>query len=89
MPCLLAVLVVAFPRIAILVLYFFTNFFQGVYDTVLLPLLGFLILPITLVAYTYLQKSGPTDQTTTVVILVIAVVLDLGLLGGSRYRRGD
>ena len=87
MPCLLAVLVVAFPRVAIVLLYLFPNFFRGVYDTVLLPLLGFLILPITLVAYTYLQKSGTTDQTTMLVILGIAVVLDLGLLGGSRYRR--
>ena len=58
MPCLLAILVVAFPRIAILLLYFLTDFFRGVYDTVLVPVLGFIFMPLTLVAYTYLTKSG-------------------------------
>jgi phosphoglycerol transferase MdoB-like AlkP superfamily enzyme len=87
MPCLLAILVVAFPRIAIILLWLFSNFFTGVYNSVLLPIAGFIFLPITLVAYTYLQKY-PTESTTYFVILIVAVVLDLGLLGGgSRYRR--
>lgn len=90
MPCLLAILIVAFPRVAIVLLYLFTNFFTGVYNSVLLPLAGFLLLPVTLIAYTYLQKSGSTDSTASLVILGVAVVLDLGLLGGgSRYRKRD
>ena len=45
MPCLLAILVLAFPRIAIILLYLLTNFFRGVYDTILIPLLGFIFMP--------------------------------------------
>ena len=56
MPCLLAILVLAFPRIAIILLYLLTNFFRGVYDTILIPLLGFIFMPVTLVAYTWLTK---------------------------------
>ena len=42
MPCLLAILAVAFPRIAIILLWLFTNFFTGVYHGIIIPVLGFL-----------------------------------------------
>ena len=57
MPCLLAVLVVAFPRVAIVLLYLFTNFFSGVFNTIVIPILGFLFLPLTLIAYTYIHNA--------------------------------
>ncbi len=89
MPCLFAVLVVAFPRVAIVLLYLFTNFFSHVFNTILIPVLGFLFLPITLIAYTYLHNTHmPMNQITSLVILLIAVILDLGLVGGATRRRG-
>ncbi len=88
MPCLLALLVVAFPRIAILLLYFLTTFFNGVYETILLPLLGFLFMPVTLLAFTWLTKSGNPVDAFYLIVMIVAVVLDLGLLeGGRRSRR--
>lgn len=88
MPCLLAVLVVAFPRIAILLLYFLTNFFNGVFSSVLVPLLGFLFLPVTLIAYTWLTRSGNPVDALYLVVMLVAVVIDLGFLeGGRRSRR--
>jgi hypothetical protein len=87
MPCLIAVLIVAFPRVAVVLLYFFSTFFSGVYSNVLLPLLGFIFLPVTLIAYTWLAKSGPFDDTTRLIILVIAVLLDLGASGGAHRSR--
>jgi len=87
MPCLLVLLVVLFPRVAIVLLYFFTTFFNGVYTTLLWPLIGFFILPITLLAYTYLLKVHHVMDTTFLVVMIIAVVLDLGLLSGGEYRR--
>jgi hypothetical protein len=85
MPCLLALLAVAFPRIAIVLLWLFTNFFSGLYQTVVIPVLGFLFLPLTLIVYTYLQRSHPAGLTTEGLIFIfIAVVLDLGLIGGGR-----
>jgi len=87
MPCLLAVLVVAFPRVAIALLYFLTTFFNGVYQNVLIPLLGFLFLPVTLLAYTWLTKSGNPVDAFFMIVMIIAVIIDLGSLEGGRRSR--
>jgi hypothetical protein len=87
MPCLLALLAVLFPRIAILVLFFFTNFFEGVYNSLLLPILGLIFLPITLLAYTWMVKINQPMDAFFLVVMIVAIVLDLGLLGGSARRR--
>jgi hypothetical protein len=90
MPCFLALLAVAFPRIAIVLLWLFTNFFTGIYHSLILPVLGFIFLPLTLIVYTYLTKTyGAHLSTTNLVFVFIAVVLDLGLIGGGTFgRRG-
>ncbi len=87
MPCLLAVLVVAFPRVAIALLYFLTTFFNGVYQNILIPLLGFIFLPVTLLAYTWLTKSGNPVDTFFMIVMIIAVIIDLGSLEGGRRTR--
>jgi hypothetical protein len=87
MPCLLVVLAFFFPRIAIVLLWLFTSFFAGVYQGVIIPVLGFLFLPLTLIAYTYFQKTHAAMSTTEIVVLFITVILDLGLAGSSRWRR--
>jgi hypothetical protein len=88
MPCLLALLAVAFPRLAIVLLWFFTTFFNGVYHGLIIPVLGFLFLPLTLIVYTYVQKATPGQLSTgQLVCIFIAVVVDLGLVGGGTYAR--
>lgn len=92
MPCLLALLAVAFPRVAIVLLWLFTNFFTGVIypiQGIVIPVLGFLFLPLTLIVYTYLEKTSGGHLTTAQLIFVfIAVIIDLGLVGGGfRGRR--
>ena len=89
MPCLLALLAVVFPRVAIVLLWLFSNFFTGVYHGLIVPVIGFLFLPLTLIVYTYLAKtSGGHLTTTQFVFIFIAVVVDLGLVGGSYRRKG-
>jgi hypothetical protein len=88
MPCLLALLAVAFPRVAIVLLWLFSNFFTGVYHSIIIPVIGFLLLPLTMTVYTYLAKtSGGHLTTTQFVFIFIAVVVDLGLVGGGTLRR--
>jgi hypothetical protein len=88
MPCLLALLAVAFPRLAIVLLWLFTNFFRGVYHGILIPVLGFIFLPLTLIVYTYLHNTQPGPLTTVqIVFLAIAVIVDLGLVGGGHLSR--
>ncbi len=88
MPCLLAILAIAFPRVAIVLLWLFTNFFTGVYNNIVIPVLGFIFLPLTLIVYTYLQRTHPGVMgTQDLIFLFIAVILDLGLIGGGTFRR--
>ncbi|MBV9155130.1 MAG: hypothetical protein JO097_02640 [Acidobacteriaceae bacterium] len=92
MPCLLALLAVAFPRVAIVLLWLFSNFFTGVVypiQGIVIPVLGFIFLPLTLIVYTYLEKSsGGHLSTGQLIFIFIAVIIDLGLVGGGlRSRR--
>jgi hypothetical protein len=87
MPCLLAILIVAFPRVGIILLYLFTTFFTNLHGSILIPILGFIFLPLTLIAYTYVLNSHTPINTTSLVILFVAVILDLGLVGGATRRR--
>jgi hypothetical protein len=68
-------------------LYLFTNFFAGVFNSILWPLVGFIALPLTLLAYTYMEKINHPHDIVFLIIMFVAVVLDLGLLGHGEYRR--
>jgi hypothetical protein len=88
MPCLLALLAVAFPRVAIILLWLFTNFFTGVYHGIIIPVLGFIFLPLTLIVYTYFVRTHTVMTITQLIIIFVAIIIDLGLIGGGAYRRG-
>lgn len=86
-PCLLLIVFLAFPRIALAVLFFFTNYLQRAYHGLLLPLLGFLFLPLTTLAYAWMTNSRQPIAGINLVILIITVVIDLGGLSGGEYHR--
>jgi hypothetical protein len=87
MPCLLLILVLAFPRIVLLLLFFLTNYLERAYHGVLLPLVGFLVLPLTTLAYAWLVNTGQAIAGINLIILLIAVIIDVGGLGGGEYHR--
>ena len=87
MPCLLAILILAFPRVAIVLLYLFTNYFSKLFDGILIPLLGFLFLPLTLLAYAFMANAHQPHDTVFLVVMFVAVILDLGLIGGGHRLR--
>jgi hypothetical protein len=87
MPCLLLILFLAFPRIALLLLFLFSNYLQHAYHGLLLPLVGFLFLPLTTLAYAWMANTGRSTTGINLIILIIAVVIDLSSLGGGAYRR--
>ena len=87
MPCLLALLAVAFPRVAIVLLWLFTNFFASIHG-IIIPILGFIFLPLTLIVYAYLLNTHQPMGAVQLVFLFIAVIVDLGLIHrGTRSRR--
>jgi hypothetical protein len=87
MPCLLLILFLAFPRIVLLLLFVFSNYLERAYHGLILPLLGFLFLPLTTLAYAWMANTGQSTEGVNLLILIIAVVIDLGGLGGGEYHR--
>jgi hypothetical protein len=87
MPCLLLILVLAFPRIALLLLFLFSTYLERAYHGLLLPLLGFIFLPLTTLAYAWMMNTGQSTAGINLLILLVAVVIDLGGLGGGEYHR--
>ena len=86
MPCLFAFLAISFPRVAIILLWLFTNFFTHIFHGIIIPILGFLFLPLTLLVYAYLLNAHMAIGGVQLVFLFIAVILDLGLIGGGTWR---
>ena len=88
MPCLLLIIFLAFPRIALVLLFVSSNYLQRAYHGLMLPLLGFLFLPLTTLAYAWMTNTRQPIAGTNLLILIIAVVIDVGGLGsGERHRR--
>ena len=87
MPCLLVLLTLAFPRIVLLVLFFFTNYLQRAYAEILWLALGFVFLPVTTIAYAWIVNSHAAIEGAYLVALIVAILIDLGLVGSHRMRR--
>ena len=85
MPCIFALLALFVPRILIVVVWFFTDWFTGVFEGLLLPILGFLFLPTTLLWYSVVHNVyGGVWDAVPIIGMVIAVALDLSPAGGRR-----
>jgi hypothetical protein len=66
------------PRVIIAVLYLFTRWFNGVFSTIIWPILGFIFMPYTLLWYSVVANLyGGVWGTLQIIVLVIAVVFDL------------
>jgi hypothetical protein len=71
------------PRLALALVFLFSNYLGRAYDTMIWPLLGFFFMPLTTLAYAWAVNSHGTVTGIYLVVVVIAVLMDLGLVGGS------
>ena len=81
MPVLIALFL---PRLVAVYLYFFTSWFQGVFETHLWPILGFLFMPYTMLWYSavinwYYGEWGFWQ----IVVLIIAIIADFSSDGSA------
>lgn len=88
MPCFVGCLALAAPRFAIILVVIFSDYIGRGFQTVLWPLLGFLFMPLTTLAYAWAINSRGSVAGLHLVVVMIAVLIDLGLIGGSASRRG-
>ena len=87
MPCLLVVLALLTPRLALVLLWLFGTVLQTAYGTILWPLLGFFFMPLLTIAYAYAVTTGGGVQGIWLVIVIVAALIDLGVIGGSRWKK--
>lgn len=92
MPCLLGCLALAVPRVVIVLVFIFSDYLEHAYVTAVWPLLGFIFFPTATLAYAFAINQNYSLTGIYMVIFVIAVLIDLGLIGsgshqGYRYRR--
>ncbi len=88
MPCLLTLLAFFTPRLVIVLLWFFSNWFQGLFNTILWPILGFFFLPTTLLWYSVVQHwFGGQWTLWPVVGIVIALLIDVSPASHKRRRK--
>ena len=88
MPCLLLFLVLAFPRVVLVLMYLLSDYLTRAYHGLLIPLLGFIFLPLTTVVYAWIVNSHRPMDGTSLILIIVAVLIDAGGIGGgARYRR--
>lgn len=87
MPCLLTLLALFAPRVVIVVLWLLSEWFTGVFDSALWPILGFIFLPTTLLWFVAVEHWFAGAWTFWPIVgLVIALLVDLSPAKGARRR---
>jgi hypothetical protein len=88
MPCLLLIVILAFPRVALVLMWLFSNYLgRAFHGGLLIPLLGFIFLPLTTIVYAWELNNGLPTEGINLLWLLLAVIIDLGGLGGGAHRQ--
>jgi len=77
------------PRLVLVLVWLFSDYLQNVYRGWVWPLLGFVFLPLTTLAYAFAMHQGAGAWTPLgIAAVVTAVLVDLGLFRRGTRRRG-
>jgi hypothetical protein len=87
MPCLFLILVLAFPRVALALLFLFTHYLDRAFQSIFVLILGFIFLPFTTLVYAWLINSHLPIAGINLLWLLIAALVDLGTVGHGYSRR--
>jgi hypothetical protein len=88
LPCLLLFVILLFPRVALVLMWLFSSYLQRAFHGgLILPVLGFLFLPLTTIVYVWEINNHMPTAGINLLWLLIAVIVDLGGLGGGAHRQ--
>lgn len=87
MPCLLLLVVLAFPRLVLVLMFLLSDYLQRAYHGLLIPILGFIFLPVTTIVYAWLMNTNSPLEGINLLFLIVAVLIDAGGLGGGEWHR--
>lgn len=85
MPCILVLIALFMPRLAIFLIWIFSDWLSRAFETTLWPLAGFFFMPYTTLGYMagMLNNNGNINGGW-LVLVVICALIDLGAWGGSK-----
>jgi len=85
--CLLSLFLLLGPRILLILIWFFTNWYDA-FSSPLVAFLGWLFLPYTSMAWMFIcLQNGGQLQGGYLVLLILAVLVDIGVFSGSHRAR--
>ncbi|HTR37663.1 MAG TPA: hypothetical protein VMH80_17270 [Bryobacteraceae bacterium] len=87
MACLLLIVVLAFPRVVLVLLFLFSTYLERAYHGLIVPVLGFIFLPLTTLTYAWMMNTHQPMAGIPLLVLLLAVVIDVGGWGGGEYHR--
>ena len=87
MCCVLVLLALVGPRFVLVVLALFSDYLSRAYDSLLIPILGFIFLPWTTLAYAFAQNSLGGMSGLGLVVVIVGLLVDIGVLGGGARQR--
>jgi len=71
-------------------IWLLTDWFSKAYDTVIWPLLGFLFMPFTTLAYMAAMINNEHNVNGGwLILLIVAVLVDLGCLGSGSASKSN
>ena len=87
MCCVVLLLALVGPRVALALLWLFSDYLSRAYDGFILPLLGFFFLPWTTIAFAVAQNSLGGLNGLGLVVVILGVLADIGAIGGGARNR--
>ncbi len=89
MGCLVALLALFSPRLALIALWLFGDLLSRSFDSWVVPLLGFFLLPWTTLAYAVMWSSSDRVHGFEWFIVVFAFLIDLGSYAQGQRQRAQ
>jgi uncharacterized membrane protein YgcG len=89
-PCLIGCLALSAPRFVMALLFLFTDYLKGPFETIFWPFMGFVFLPMTTLGWAASWHIGHgTHDSWGIALIALGLLYDLGIVRvGRRSMRG-
>ncbi len=87
MPCFVVLIALSTPRLALFLVWLFSGFIGRAYHTTLWPLLGFIFMPLTTLAYAAAMNWNGSVSGGYFILVLGCALADLGVIGGAGRKK--
>lgn len=89
MGCIFLIVALVVPRVTMFFIFLFTHWFEHAFHTSIWPILGFLFMPYTTLAYLAAMLNNHHSLSGGwLALFIVAIIVDAGHWGGgASYRR--